>query len=349
VGTKEERRGTSPWLIFLVVLIAVVFLIGGILLALGTGSRVTTSPPPSSPASVPVINSFVANSASITAGSSSTLDWDVSGATSVAIDEGIGSVPASGNTEAKPSFTTTYTLTATNAAGSVTRSVTITVSAAPSPPAKIYDPSLPTGMGAFRGKVLWGDRPVISGTVIADTKHPLIIALEHKRFSTETDDEGNYLLIVEPGRYYFSCGLPGSEYVTYERYGGFYSPSHDVECGEVVEVGLRAIDWSIELVSPGDTYHYTDSTITKNPPTLVWKEYDWAKYGEVGYYQVELGIYEDGYHTVLKSRTESASYVVPSPLKAGKYSWEVRAYVRAYTEKGGEVAVCVDEFFFLAP
>jgi hypothetical protein len=123
--------------------------------------------------------------------------------------------------------------------------------------------------------------------------------------------------------------------------------SHDVESGEVIEVNLKALDWSIELVSPGDTDYDTGSTITQNPPTLVWKKYDWAKYGdgEVGYYQVELGIYEDGYNTVMKVKTESTSYAVPNPLKTGKYKWEIKAYTKTEKQISGDI----DELYFLVP
>jgi len=78
----------------------------------------------------PIINSFSANPLTITVGGSSTLSWSVTDATSVTIDNGIGSVALTGTTIVTPATTTTYTLTATNAAGSVTGSVTVTVGAA---------------------------------------------------------------------------------------------------------------------------------------------------------------------------------------------------------------------------
>ena len=58
-------------------------------------------------------------------GGSSTLSWSVTGATSVTIDNGIGSVALTGTTVVSPTTDTTYTLTATNSAGSVTESVTV--------------------------------------------------------------------------------------------------------------------------------------------------------------------------------------------------------------------------------
>jgi len=76
---------------------------------------------------VPVIASFTANPASINAGQSSTLQWSVQNADSVSITPLLGTVPASGTRSVSPAATTVYTLTATNKAGSATRTATVTV------------------------------------------------------------------------------------------------------------------------------------------------------------------------------------------------------------------------------
>jgi hypothetical protein len=81
-------------------------------------------------ASKPKISSFKANPASITSGSSSTLSWTTTGATSIAITPGtFTSTSASGSTSVSPTATTTYTLKATNAAGSTTATAKVTVTA----------------------------------------------------------------------------------------------------------------------------------------------------------------------------------------------------------------------------
>lgn len=91
-------------------------------------------PPPSpAPSSSLAINSFIASPAAIDTGETCMLSWDVSGATSVSIAPGIGSVSASGSATVSPSGTTSYTLTASDANGSITRSVTVTVASAPPP------------------------------------------------------------------------------------------------------------------------------------------------------------------------------------------------------------------------
>jgi uncharacterized protein YceK len=95
----------------------------------GCGS-VSSTNSPTGKGSVPTITSFTANPASITSGTSSTLSWAASGATSVAITPGaFTSTSASGSTSLSPTATTTYTLTATNAAGSSTSTATVTVNA----------------------------------------------------------------------------------------------------------------------------------------------------------------------------------------------------------------------------
>jgi uncharacterized protein YkwD len=91
------------------------------------------------PQSLPVINYFAASPTYINSGNSSTLSWNVSGASSIYLDRGGGYVSSSGSATARPSSTATYTLTASNNAGTVNRSITVTVASAPLPP-----PALPS-------------------------------------------------------------------------------------------------------------------------------------------------------------------------------------------------------------
>ncbi len=85
-----------------------------------------------SPPSAPVINSFAGSPAEITAGQSTTLAWQVSGATSVQLSN-VTATPqtSSSSVTVVPAATTTYTLTATNSAGSTQQSTTVTVTSAP--------------------------------------------------------------------------------------------------------------------------------------------------------------------------------------------------------------------------
>ena len=91
--------------------------------------------------SVPVINSFTASPAAVVAGQSATLSFSVQGASSLSIDQGVGAV-SGGSVSVTPSATTTYTLTAANAAGTTTASVTVGVMPAAPPPSSACPCSL---------------------------------------------------------------------------------------------------------------------------------------------------------------------------------------------------------------
>ncbi|MGA7676648.1 MAG: Ig-like domain-containing protein [Rhizomicrobium sp.] len=91
---------------------------------------------------VTVINSptgsLSANPSSIQQGSSSTLTWSSTNATSASINNGVGSVTpvAGGSVNVTPSSTTTYTLTLIGAGGTITRTAAVTVN---HPPVAVND------------------------------------------------------------------------------------------------------------------------------------------------------------------------------------------------------------------
>jgi hypothetical protein len=85
----------------------------------------------SRPFVAPVVSSFDASASTITPGQEATLHWDVAGASSVSISPGIGTVSSNGSRTVSPESTATYTLIANNISGSVRKSVTIKVTAAP--------------------------------------------------------------------------------------------------------------------------------------------------------------------------------------------------------------------------
>jgi len=76
---------------------------------------------------LPVIVSFAANPTTIDYGKSSTLSWVVQNATTVTIDNTIGTVGLTGSHAISPASTTTYTITASNANGSVSAQTKLTV------------------------------------------------------------------------------------------------------------------------------------------------------------------------------------------------------------------------------
>jgi len=73
------------------------------------------------------VNSFVAAPNSIQKGETSTLAWNVSNATSVSINQGIGTVVAAGSVVVSPTTTTTYTITAVGGGSTATAQVTVSV------------------------------------------------------------------------------------------------------------------------------------------------------------------------------------------------------------------------------
>jgi len=70
---------------------------------------------------------ITATPSAITLGSSTTLAWSSTGATSVSFDNGIGQVQPSGSLQQKPPATTTYNATAAGPGGTAQASVTVTV------------------------------------------------------------------------------------------------------------------------------------------------------------------------------------------------------------------------------
>ncbi len=81
---------------------------------------------PAGGASATVI-AFEVLPSTIESGASVTLLWNVSNATSVTIDQDIGTVPATGSVVVTPDVTTTYMLTAAGGGSTVTANVTVTV------------------------------------------------------------------------------------------------------------------------------------------------------------------------------------------------------------------------------
>lgn len=76
---------------------------------------------------LPSIVTFNADSDVVEKGESSNLTWSVTEATEISIDPGIGTASLTGSQRIFPEETTTYTLTATNEAGSVTASKVVYV------------------------------------------------------------------------------------------------------------------------------------------------------------------------------------------------------------------------------
>ena len=126
------------------------------------GSTETASVKITVSSGAPSVGSFTADPTEITtAGSSSTLSWTTSNATSVSINQGVGSVTpvASGSVVVYPTDTTTYKITATNSEGSATKTVEVTVNV----PASTTLPTIET-FSATPSTINFGDSIMLKWT-----------------------------------------------------------------------------------------------------------------------------------------------------------------------------------------
>lgn len=75
----------------------------------------------------PVIHAFTADPATVRTGAPSNLNWAVTRATALSLEPGVGDVTGTTGVVVNPTTTTTYTLTASNAAGAESDQVTVRV------------------------------------------------------------------------------------------------------------------------------------------------------------------------------------------------------------------------------
>jgi hypothetical protein len=150
----------------------------------------------------PTISSFTADPTSITEGDSSTLSWAVTDATTISINQGIGTVTGTSVT-VSPTTTTTYTLTATNSAGSKTASVAITVGPGMEEAIKVVVeevlPDIPEVQSGDPYVCLKLESPLPPGTIILEdslpsSKAPVNITLGEEKYF--------FYLDLAPGSYY---------------------------------------------------------------------------------------------------------------------------------------------------
>ena len=122
---------------------------------------------------LPEINSFTASELLIAPGESTTLAWNVSGADSVRISPELvsfpGGTPAVGRYSISPVATTAFTLTATNATGSVNASLEVVIDALEAAIIHLWDPSLPRQTsGAILDSVGGKNFDITGGDLITD-------------------------------------------------------------------------------------------------------------------------------------------------------------------------------------
>jgi peptidoglycan-associated lipoprotein len=117
---------------------ALAFVLSAIMLLGACHKKQAPPPPPPPPPPAQPTASLTASPDTIDKGQSTTLTWQTTNATDVSIDNGVGTVPASGSKQVSPTDSTTYTLTAKGDGGTQTATARVTVNApaAPPPPAQ---------------------------------------------------------------------------------------------------------------------------------------------------------------------------------------------------------------------
>jgi hypothetical protein len=167
------------------------------------------APPPAgfpgtAPAGPPAaIQRLSAEPARIEVGGSVMLRWEALNAYSLTIDPDIGRVATRGAETVSPEATTTYTLTATGAGGSVTQSVTVTV--AGTMPRERPSAASTTGADSDPVPRLPDGQPDLSGLYIAERDLGLLEAVELRpgaeafRVERTGDDLGPGVDCLPPG------------------------------------------------------------------------------------------------------------------------------------------------------
>jgi hypothetical protein len=148
----------------------------------------------------PIINTFEASPSIIKQGEVAQLRWNVSMASSVSIDGGIGNVALSGNIPVVPTGTTFYTLTAKNPAGTSTTRTQIIVSgltAFSPPPISQPLPPIIQSFNASRNVILPGEPVNLSWDVSEATQitlSPYGIVNAHDRITVNPIITTTYVL-----------------------------------------------------------------------------------------------------------------------------------------------------------
>lgn len=131
-------------------------LAGMALLTVACKPKTRVLPPPPTPtptaanttapaASRAVVAEFVAEPTTIERGQTATLRWSVTGSNDIVINNGIGTVPASGSRTVTPRESTTYTLTANGPGGPVTGTARVVVTDPAPPPPQVTRAPSPIG------------------------------------------------------------------------------------------------------------------------------------------------------------------------------------------------------------
>jgi hypothetical protein len=269
------------------------------LTAVGTGGNdtctasVTVQPPQNAAA----CDAFSASPNSFTNGTGGqvTLTWNTTNATSVSIDNGVGTVAADGSTTVTVSGDTTFTLTAVGAGGNDTCTAAVTVT---SPGTLSCDSfsgspsSLPRGGGTVT--LSWNTTNADSvsidngvGTVAADGST-----------SVSVSDDITYTLTATRGTESVTCSTSISVDSGGGGGGGSSKPRCDLDVSDdKVKVGEKiTLKW--------DTTRATEVTIEDNHGNEIFTTDDYTSREKKEFYdgEIDVIVYEDTEFTLLAER-----------------------------------------------
>jgi hypothetical protein len=184
-------------------------------------------------AAAPAIDSFTANYGSVESGKPTVLAWLVRGAASVTIDQGVGPQTAliSGAATVNPASTTTYTLTATNAQGTSTASVTVT--ALPASPPVVY-----VRAGGPAGVWLHGYKTDANGHALMSTAEPhnLVPGDYVTQWGITTKNEGGRHYASNLNGHFIVKEVVDTSHYTIADMSGAYVNPNDPESADPITV-----------------------------------------------------------------------------------------------------------------
>jgi len=126
-GGKQLKQSTLRYF-------ALVFALSAIMLLGACHKKAAPPPPPPPPPPPQPTASLTASPDTVDKGQPVTLTWQSTNATDISIDQGVGTVQASGSKQVSPTDSTTYTLTAKGDGRTQTATARVTVNAPPPPP-----------------------------------------------------------------------------------------------------------------------------------------------------------------------------------------------------------------------
>ena len=201
----------------------------------------------------PIVNIFSADPSIINQGESSTLTWSVSEADTVTITPGVGIVDSSGIISVSPEVTTVYTLIATNSAGSVTATATVTVIPLGEPIINIFSASPPTINQGESSTLTWSvseaDTVTITpGVGIVDSSGIISVSPEvttvYTLIATNSAGSVTATVTVNVGQ-----ALPVHNLTKNTYYNTIQEALNDADSGNTIEVADGTYDETIYFPS----------------------------------------------------------------------------------------------------